>query len=283
MCCSIQLLGVAAEVEADQREARSGDPCESPRHPVLSVIVPVYNEATSVDELLRRVAAVPLDLEVIVVDDGSTDGTSVVVGRWAANPRVVLLAHDSNRGKGAAVRTGLQQVRGDYTLVQDADLEYDPRDYGALIEPILSGAADAVYGSRFLQPGNRSAGLAQRLCVSLLNCLVLVFYGRRITDEATCYKAIRTELLRRMDLQCRRFEFCPEVTAKLCRLRVPIYEVPIRYHARSVAEGKKIGWRDALRAFWTLAWWRFAPFRPLPRRGATDAKESHARQEGSMS
>jgi len=229
--------------------------------PLLSVVVPVYNERRTIDELLHRVLAAPYEKQVIVVDDGSTDGTVEMLEKWEEHPRVELLQHSKNGGKGAAIRTGLAHAEGRFTIIQDADLEYDPQDYPRVIEPLLSGEAEVVYGSRYL----RKAGEARqpwrllRLGVSVLNAVVRLLYGARLTDEATCYKAFPTAVLRSMDLQCERFEFCPEVTAKACRMGLAITEVPIRYEGRTIQAGKKIRWTDgaaALGALWKWRHWR---------------------------
>ena len=226
--------------------------------PLLTVIVPVYNEVETIDQLVRRVLAAPYAKQLIVVDDGSTDGTAEVLEAWQRCPGIELLRHGKNRGKGAAIRTGLELARGRFTIVQDADLEYDPEDYPRLMEPLLSGAAQVVYGSRYIHPNEGSVPRWRlfRWGVSVLNVCVRLLYGTRLTDEATCYKAFPTSLLRSMDLQCERFEFCPEVTAKTCRLGLTILEVPIRYDARSVEAGKKIRWTDGLEALATLWKWR---------------------------
>ncbi|MFQ5730906.1 MAG: glycosyltransferase family 2 protein [Planctomycetaceae bacterium] len=233
---------------------------------VLTVIIPAYNEAATIVPLLEKVAAAAYEKQIVVVDDGSRDGTPALVEDWRTGlqdpVRVELLAHEINRGKGAAIRTGLAAARGEVTLIQDADLEYDPDDYPRLVGPILTGEAEVVYGSRYLSKANYLPWTANRLCVHLLNGLVRVLYRQRITDEATCYKVFRTDLLRRIDLRCERFEFCPEVTAKVSRLGVRIREVPIRYHPRFADEGKKIGWRDGVEAVWTLLRWRFRRWRP---------------------
>jgi hypothetical protein len=208
--------------------------------PLLSVIIPVYNEERTVDALLRRVVAGPFphpQKEVIVVDDGSRDGTADVLARWQGRPGVVLLRHAQNRGKGAAVRTGLAQARGEITLIQDADLEYDPADYPRVLAPIRAGWAEVVYGSRYLRPAAPLPWSKFRLAVWLLNQSVRLLYGQRLTDEATCYKALRTDLFRLLDLRAERFELCAEVTAKVCRLGVPIVEVPISYAPRTAKEG----------------------------------------------
>ncbi len=245
---------------------------------LLSVIIPVYNEADTIVTLLEKVRAAQYRKQIIIVDDASTDGTAALVEAWRANfddarTQVELLAHRSNRGKGAAIRTGLNVAKGEVTLIQDADLEYDPEDYPELMEPIRRGKADVVYGSRYLQRDNYLPWTLNRVCVHLLNWLVHLLYRQRITDEATCYKVFRTELLTRLALQCERFEFCPEVTAKLCRCRVPIHEVPIRYHPRFATEGKKIRWRDGIEAIWTLFRWRFKRWR-ISRRSTTEPTRS---------
>ncbi len=242
----------------------------------LTVIVPVYNESSTIDELLRRVMAAPYDKQVIVVDDGSTDGTAEALGKWEDHPQVDFVRHGENRGKGAAIRTGLAQARGRYTIIQDADLEYNPEDYPRLIEPLLNGEAQVVYGSRALNKeldGRRSWCLF-RVGVKLLNLAFRLLYGLRVTDEATCYKAFPTVALREMDLACERFEFCPEVTAKACRLGLRITEVPIRYEPRSMAEGKKIRWTDGIEAFVTL--WRWRKWQPQD--ATTEAKRANCRQ-----
>ena len=250
--------------------------------PELTVIVPVYNEAATVAAVLDAVAAAAYEKQIVVVDDGSTDGTAEALAAWLGRTGgsgpgfdAQVVRHPANRGKGAAVRTGLDLARGVVTLVQDADLEYDPADYPAVVGPILADAADAVYGSRYLRPAGPLPWTVNRACVVLLNALVLALYGRRLTDEATCYKAFRTDALRRMGLRCERFEFCPEVTAKACRMGLRLVEVPARYAPRTAAEGKKIRWRDGVEAVLTLLRWRVAPFRPAapaPRAEARTAR-----------
>jgi dolichol-phosphate mannosyltransferase len=195
---------------------------------------------------------------VIVIDDGSSDATPRLLEPWAERPGFRVLRHASNRGKGAAVRTGLAQARGEVTIIQDADLEYDPADYPRLVEPIRRGTAEAVYGSRYLAPTRRLPWTKFRLGVMLFNGMVRVLYGQRLTDEATCYKAARTGLWRSLNLRAERFELCPEMTAKLCRRGVRIVETPISYHPRGAEAGKKIGWRDAVQTVWALIQWRLA-------------------------
>jgi len=231
--------------------------------PLLTVIVPVFNEEPTIERVLQRLLTAPYpDKEIIVADDGSDDGTAAILERWTGHPSLVVLRHAPNCGKGAAVRTALERARGAIAIIQDADLEYDPDDWPRLIEPIRRGEALVVYGSRYLRPSNFLTWSKFRLAVSLLNLLVRLLYGRRLSDEATCYKAMPTELLRALDLRAQRFELCAEITAKVCRLGLPILEVPISYRPRTSEEGKKIGWRDAWSTFWTLLQWRFLP---LPR------------------
>ena len=235
-------------------------PDEGPA-PLLSVLVPVYNEERTVDELLRRVAAGPYpypEKEILIVDDGSTDRTPERLRPWAGRPGVLLLRHPANRGKGAAVRTALAHARGEFALIQDADLEYDPADYPRLVEPLRRGATDVVYGSRYLRPSRRLPWTRFRLAGWVLNLLVCGLYGRRLTDMLTGYKACRTEQLRALDLRAERFDLEAEITAKVCRLGLRLLEVPIAYRPRRRRDGKKIGWRDGWAVVRTLLRERFA-------------------------
>ncbi len=231
--------------------------------PTLTVLIPAYNEAHTIAQVLDAIVALPCENQIVVIDDGSTDGTAQAVEGWILRTgrAIEVVRHSVNRGKGAAIRSGLKLARGAITIVQDADLEYDPAEYPRLIGPILRNEADAVYGSRYLRPAGLPWG-PNRVCVLLLNLMVRLLYGQTLTDEATCYKAVRTEILRRLDLRCERFEFCPEVTAKLCRMGIRIHEVPIAYTPRTQREGKKIRWKDGIEAVATLLRWRLAPFRP---------------------
>jgi dolichol-phosphate mannosyltransferase len=224
----------------------------------VSVIVPVYNEVENLDDLLRAVVASPVKKEIIVVDDGSTDGTREKLRALPAIDELTILFHERNCGKGASIRTALAHARGEYVLIQDSDLEYDPSDYPALLAPLERGEANVVYGVR---PDRPERGLRFFLGAKFLTHLTNLLYGADIHDEATCYKVLRRSVLAQMELECRRFEFCPEVTAKLCRMHEKIAEVPISYHPRSAIQGKKIRHADGWLAIWTLIRYRFLPRR----------------------
>ncbi len=213
----------------------------------LTVVMPVYNERETVKEIVERVLKVPEVYELVVVDDCSTDGTYEVLKRI---PGIKLVRHERNMGKGAAIRTGIRYATGDYMVVQDADLEYNPEEYGKLLSPILRGEAVVVYGSRFLGGGEflRASYIANKILTFVTN---LLFNGK-LTDMETCYKCLPVSLLKKLRLKANRFEFEPEVTAKLLRLGYKIKEVPISYKGRSVAKGKKIRWKDGVIALWTL-------------------------------
>lgn len=220
----------------------------------LSVIVPTFNEARTIDEVIRRVRATGLPCELIVVDDGSHDGTRESLARYTQDADMVTMFHPRNRGKGAALKTGFLQATGDIVLVQDADLEYDPADYERLLEPILDDRADVVFGSRFLAPPAAvQSSRAHRFANRALTAFSNRFTGLRLTDMETCYKVFRRDVIQQIapTLQESGFGIEPELTAKVARLPgVRVLEVPIRYSARSYVEGKKIGWRDGLWAIW---------------------------------
>jgi glycosyltransferase involved in cell wall biosynthesis len=221
----------------------------------VSVIVPVYNEAAHVEELLQAIHASPVKKEIVLVDDGSTDGTREKLQSTALADDVTVIFHEKNCGKGAAIRTALEYARGEYILIQDSDLEYDPQDYPALLRPLELGQANVVYGVR---PDRPERGLRFFLGAKLLTHLTNLLYGAGIHDEATCYKVFRRSLISQIRLECHRFEFCPEVTAKLCRMGEKIAEVPVRYQPRSTGEGKKIRHSDGWLAIWTLLRHRFS-------------------------
>jgi dolichol-phosphate mannosyltransferase len=239
----------------------------------VSVIVPVYNEAGHVEELVEAIHAAPVKKEIIIVDDGSTDGTREKLRGMPAVDDVTIVFHERNYGKGAAIRTALAYARGEYVLIQDSDLEYDPQDYPALLRPLEEGKANVVYGVR---PDRPERGLRFFLGAKLLTHLANFLYGAGIHDEATCYKVIRRSLLSRMELECRRFEFCPEVTAKLCRMGEKIGEVPISYRPRSAVEGKKIRHSDGWLAIWTLIRYRFVPRSRWARAGEENTRAPFA-------
>ncbi|HEX5105646.1 MAG TPA: glycosyltransferase family 2 protein [Pirellulaceae bacterium] len=228
---------------------------EIPKHFKLSVVIPVYNEERTIQTVLQRVAALPVPKEIVIVDDASTDGTRELLNQFECAADVHVIFKPQNEGKGAALRTGFRRVTGDVVVVQDADLEYDPRDILAVIEPIVRGEADVVYGSRFLNvDGTRSVPttFVHRLGNRMLTWASNLLTGLAITDMETCYKAFRREALRSFEIQQNRFGFEPEVTAKIARRKLRVEEVPIRYAARSYAEGKKIGIKDLLNALWCI-------------------------------
>lgn len=227
--------------------------------PVLSVIIPCYNEMATLPELLRRVEAAdagPVQKQIILVDDGSSDGTREFL--QSLQQRHTVLLHPRNQGKGSAIRTGLAAVTGDFVLVQDADLEYNPDNYRDLLQPLLKRQTRVVYGSRIRNRKNkRHSGYGYYVGGVFLSKLTNLLYGSDITDEPTCYKAFDAELLRQIPLSCTGFEFCPEITAKVLKRGEKIIEVPIDYFPRTTTEGKKIRLRDGFEAIWTLVKLRF--------------------------
>ena len=234
--------------EGASRSVRSG--------PLLSVLIPVYNEHKTVREVLERVLAVPLDLEVVVVDDGSTDGTRDIL-RTYDDPRVQVHYHERNQGKGMAMRTAIAHATGAILAVQDADLEYRPEEFVDLVRPIVEGRARVVYGSRCLNPENEMKFDRFRFGSWVLTKLTNLLYRARLTDEPTCYKLFHRDALRDVKLRCTGFEFCPEVTAKVLKRGHRILELPISYRGRTVEEGKKINWKDGVIGIWTLLRYRF--------------------------
>jgi glycosyltransferase involved in cell wall biosynthesis len=226
----------------------------------VSVVIPCYNEVATVEHLLRSVRCVALDLEVIVVDDGSTDGTRDVLSRLQEEALIdELILHEQNAGKGAALQSGFARVTGDVVVIQDADLEYDPSEFPVLLEPILAGKADAVFGSRFLGGPHRVLLFWHSVGNRFLTLLSNMLTDLNLTDMETCYKMVRRELLQALPLSASRFGIEPELTARLAQAGARIYELPISYDGRSYSEGKKIGWKDGVSAIWSIFKYNLAP------------------------
>jgi glycosyltransferase involved in cell wall biosynthesis len=243
-----QSLSVASEIDA-----APADESRKRTSLAVSVVIPAYNECDTIVEVIRRVQAVGIHHEIIVVDDFSLDGTRQILLELERREKGIhVLLHGYNKGKGAALRTGFQQASGEVVLVQDADLEYNPNDLPRLLEPIERGEADVVYGSRFLENARQDPSRLHRLGNWLLTAASNVTTGQRLTDMETCYKVFRREVLDRIDIEQNRFGFEPEITAKVSRLGYRILELPITYNCRSYDEGKKIGLRDAANALWCI-------------------------------
>jgi len=223
----------------------------------LSVVIPVYNEAGNIKEIIKRVQAQQLANEIVVVDDGSTDGTRDLLKDLDGRDKLRVILHERNQGKGAAVVTGMRAARGDILLIQDADLEYDPRDYPQLLQPIQEDIADVVYGSRFLGGPRRVAMFWHMVANKLLTVMTNILYNTILTDMETGYKVFRRQVIEGMTINARRFDFEPEVTAKVLKRRYRIFEVPITFNPRDYSQGKKIKLKDAFSAVWTLLKYRF--------------------------
>ena len=225
----------------------------------VSVVIPVYNEAGTLPTLLAKVLSRPETAEVILVDDASTDGSGDYLRTLAGDPRLRTLFHAQNKGKGAALRTGFAAASGDVVLIQDADLEYDPDDYPALLAPIFAGKADVVYGSRFLGGPHRVLYFWHSVANRMLTLLSNMLNDINLSDMEVCYKAFRREVIQKIRIQCDRFGVEPELTAKVAKMRLRIYEVPVSYYGRTYDEGKKIGWRDGLAALWWIVRFGLSP------------------------
>jgi glycosyltransferase involved in cell wall biosynthesis len=225
---------------------------------LLSVVMPVYNEERTLEEIIRRVQAVDIEKEIIAVDDCSRDGSKRVLEELAKQwPNLRVLGHEVNSGKGAAIATALRAVKGDVVIIQDSDLEYDPSDYDSLIKPIKDGRADVVFGSRFLGGPHRVHLYFHYVANRFLTFVSNVFTNLNLTDMETCYKVFRREVADRLDLKSKRFGVEPEITAKVARMRARVYEVPISYSGRDFSEGKKISWKDGFPALWAIIYFRF--------------------------
>lgn len=224
----------------------------------LTVVMPVYNEQATIEAILNRVEASGLADEIVLVDDGSSDGTrQLLAGLAPKHPRLRVILHERNRGKGAAVLTGIAAATKDLVLIQDADLEYDPRDYPALLEPLLDGRADVVYGSRFLGGPRRTTMFWHMVANKLLTLMTNLLYNSILSDMETGYKVLPRVLIQSIPLRAQRFDFEPEITAKLLKRKLRIFEVPVTFNPREYSEGKKIGLKDAFEAVWTLLKYRF--------------------------
>ena len=231
---------------------------------LLSVIMPLYNEADTLREIIDRVLHLDIDMELIAVNNGSTDNTAAILEDYKNQPDLKIIHREINIGKGDAVIAGLNAAEGKYTVIQDGDLEYDPDDIVKILEIAEQKNALAVFGSRIKNPDSGISYNRYLWGGKLLTKIANFLYGSDITDEPTCYKMIRTDILKAMNLECRRFEFCPEVVAKLGRNKIKIHEIPISYNPRHFEEGKKIRWHDGFEAIWTLLKYRFKKVPKLP-------------------
>jgi dolichol-phosphate mannosyltransferase len=223
---------------------------------LLSVLIPAYNEINNIQNILDKILEINIPKEIIVVDDGSTDGTRELL-KTLESDIIKVVFHEKNQGKGGAIKTAIKHSTGNIIIIQDADLEYDPKDYYKLIPLIESGKEKVVYGSRFLNKQNKHSYFTFFLGGQVVTWITNILFGQNLTDEPTCYKVFDADLLKSIKLNCTGFEFCPEVTAKVAKLGYKIPEVPINYYPRSISEGKKINWKDGVEAIWVLIKYRF--------------------------
>ncbi len=243
-----------------EQQTQSQSQANPQQNLTLSVVIPCYNEVEFLEKVLQRVRAVGLAHEIVIVDDGSTDGTRDILARLeseAGNEDLRIIYHAENKGKGAALVTGFQAATGDVLLIQDADLEYDPRDYPTLLRPIAEGISPVVYGSRFLGGPRKAMNFWNMVANKMLTLATNVLYNAILSDMETCYKVFRREVVHGMKIRAHGFEFEPEFTAKVLKKGIRIYEVPISYNGREWDEGKKIKWHDAPKALWALVKYRF--------------------------
>lgn len=225
----------------------------------ISILVPVYNEEKTLTQIMDHLLKLPLEKEIIAIDDASTDGSRPILQALCDQGKIIFLKHETNQGKGAAILTGLEASRGRYTIIQDADLEYNPDDILNLYEYAAEHEVEVVFGSRISNPASGRSYQRYYWGGRLLTFIANLLYRVNITDESTCYKMVKTDLLKSLNLTCKRFEFCPELVARLGKKKIRIHEIPIRYNPRNMEEGKKIRWHDGLMAIWTLVKHRLRP------------------------
>ncbi|WP_435355283.1 glycosyltransferase family 2 protein [Emticicia sp. SJ17W-69] len=223
---------------------------------LLSVLIPAYNEVNNIEKILNKIGEIDIPKEIIVVDDGSSDGTRELLSRLKSDTLKIIF-HEKNQGKGGAIRTAIRHATGKVIIIQDADLEYDPHDYYKLVPLVANGQEKVVYGSRFLNKQNKHSYFSFFLGGQIVTWITNILYFQNLTDEPTCYKVFDANLLKSIKLNCTGFEFCPEVTAKVAKLGYKIPEIPINYFPRSISEGKKINWKDGIEAIWVLLKYRF--------------------------
>jgi glycosyltransferase involved in cell wall biosynthesis len=251
-----RVVDAVGRIENALQEASRNPTPESAFFP-LTVVIPVYNERHTIQQVMDRVASLQIEKQIIVVDDGSTDGTREILASYVGRPGVEIVLHPSNQGKGAALKSGFERAQGEIVIVQDADLEYNPQDILSVIQPILAGQCDVCYGSRYLDVAHQDPSFLHRFGNWLLTQLSNWMTSNRLTDMETCYKAIRRSVLKSITIEQRRFGFEPEITAKLARGGHRIVEVPVSYKSRSWSEGKKIGVRDLISTLWCIVRYRF--------------------------